>query len=212
MGVMLSAGGALRWFRDAWCQAEVAQAAREGRDVYDLLMDLAAQTPAGAEGLLFLPYLSGERTPHGDPHARGVFCGLTLRHGKGHLTRAVIEGVTFGLRDSLEIIRSLGLPAGEVYATGGGARSPLWRQIQADVFGVPVVAERAGEGPALGAALLAGAGVGAFTLAEGAARAVQTADAVAPVAAQVAVYDAAYALYDRLYPALKDIFPLLEQG
>jgi xylulokinase len=212
MGVMLSAGGALRWFRDAWCQAEVEQARREGRDAYELLMEMAADVPAGAEGLLFLPYLSGERTPHGDPHARGVFCGLTLLHGKGHLTRAVVEGVTFGLRDSLEIIRALDLPTGEVYATGGGARSALWRQIQADVFGVPIVAEQAGEGPALGAALLAGAGTGVFGLAEGAARAVKTAEAVEPDAARREIYDRQYALYDRLYPALKDLFPLLGQG
>ncbi len=209
MGVMLSAGGALRWFRDAWCAAERVQAEHEGRDVYDLLMELAATTPPGAEGLLFLPYLSGERTPHGDPRARGVFCGLTLRHGKGHLVRAVVEGVTFGMRDSLEIIRALGLPASEVYATGGGARSAFWRQVQADVYGVPVVPELAGEGPAMGAALLAGAGTGAFALADGAARAVRTGDPVQPSPAQVAAYQRAYANYDRLYPALKDIFPLL---
>ena len=210
MGVMLSAGGALRWFRDVWCQAEAEQAAREGRDAYDVLMELAAAAPAGAEGLLFLPYLSGERTPHGDPHARGVFCGLTLHHGKGHLIRAVVEGVTFGLRDSLEIIRTLGLPAGEVYATGGGARSPLWRQILADVFGVPVVAELAAEGPALGAALLAGAGTDVFSLQDGAARAVRTGAVVRPQLDRTEVYERAYAAYTRLYPALSDLFPLLE--
>src|SRR5919204_535744 len=210
MGVMLSAGGALRWFRDVWCQAEAEQAAREGRDAYDVLMELAAAVPAGAEGLLCLPYLSGERTPHGDPHARGVFCGLTLHHGKGHLIRAVVEGVTFGLRDSLEIIRALGLPAGEVYATGGGARSPLWRQILADVFSVPVVAELAGEGPALGAALLAGAGTDVFSLQDGAARAVRTGAVVRPQPDHTDVYERAYAAYTRLYPALSDLFPLLE--
>jgi xylulokinase len=123
--------------------------------------------------------------------------------------RAVVEGVTFGMRDSLEIIRALGLPASEVYATGGGARSAFWRQVQADVYGVPVVPELAGEGPAMGAALLAGAGTGAFALADGAARAVRTGDPVQPSPAQVAAYQSAYANYDRLYPALKDIFPLL---
>jgi len=210
MGVMLSAGGALRWFRDVWCQPEAEQAAREGRDAYDVLMELAAAIPAGAEGLLFLPYLSGERTPHGDPHARGVFCGLTLHHGKGHLVRAVVEGVTFGLRDSLEIIRALGLPAGEVYATGGGARSPLWRQILADVFGVPVVAELAGEGPALGAALLAGAGTDVFSLQDGAARAVPPGTVLRPQPDHLEVYERAYATYTRLYPALRDLFPLLD--
>ncbi len=209
MGVMLAAGGALRWFRDAWGGPALAQAAREGRDAYDVLIEMAATVPPGAEGLLFLPYLSGERTPHGDPHARGVFCGLSLRHGPAHLARAVVEGVTFGLRDSLEIMRALQLPADEVYATGGGARNPFWRQVQADIFGVPVVPERGGEGPALGAALLAGAGTGVFTLAEGAERAVHMGEAVRPDPATAAVYERVYPLYDRLYPALKDLFPLL---
>jgi len=205
MGVMLAAGGALRWLRDTVYEDTIA----DERDVYDLMMDGAARVAAGAEGLLFLSYLSGERTPHGDPNARGVFCGLTLRHRRDHLVRAVVEGVTFGLRDSLEIIRGLGLPADRVYATGGGARSPLWRQIQADVFAVPVIAELAGEGPALGAALLAGAGVGVFTLQDGAARAVRPGDTAEPQPAQVATYERAYALYGTLYPALKDVFPLL---
>ncbi len=205
MGVMLSAGGALRWLRDTLYEA----AEIGGRDTYDAMMEGAAAVPAGAEGLVFLPYLSGERTPHGDPDARGVFCGLTLRHGRGHLARAVVEGVTFGLRDSLEIMRALDLPADRVYATGGGARSALWRQIQADVFGIPVVAEPAGEGPALGAALLAGAGAGVFTLAEGVARAIRQGDVVEPRPAEVRAYDRVYEIYDRLYPALKDVFPLL---
>lgn len=211
MGVMLSAGGALRWFRDAWCQAEIDRARREGRDAYEVLMELAETVPAGAEGLLFLPYLSGERTPHGDPQARGVFCGLTLRHEKAHLVRAVVEGVTFGLRDSLEIMRALDLPAAEVYATGGGARSPFWRQVQADIFGMPVVPEQAGEGPALGAALLAGAGTGVFSLRDGAARAVHTGAPTLPSPDRRRIYERVYARYDRLYPALKDVFPLLEE-
>ena len=205
MGVMLAAGGALRWLRDTVYEDTIA----DERDVYDLMMDGAARVAAGAEGLLFLPYLSGERTPHGDPNARGVFCGLTLRHRRDHLVRAVVEGVTFGLRDSLEIIRGLCLPADRVYATGGGARSPLWRQIQADVFTVPVIAELAGEGPALGAALLAGAGVGVFTLQDGAARAVRQGATAEPHPPHVATYARAYALYDTIYPALKDVFPLL---
>ncbi len=212
MGVMLAAGGALRWCRDTMCQEDIVRAEREGRDVYDLMMEEAATVPAGAEGLIFLPYLSGERTPHGDPHARGVFCGLTVRHLKRHLVRAVVEGVTFGLRDSLEIIRALGLPANRVYATGGGARSLFWRQVQADVFGVPVLAEGGGEGPALGAALLAGAGVRVFSLADGVARSVRPGPPVTPQAAPSAVYDRLYPLYDRIYPALREIFPLLDDA
>src|SRR5207302_180381 len=119
----------LRWWRDVL----------GGGLGYDELVAEAAAVPAGAEGLLFLPYLTGERTPHLDPLARGTFFGLTARHGRAHLTRALMEGVAFSLRDSLEIMRGLGVAASQVRATGGGARSPLWRQLQADVYGVPVV-------------------------------------------------------------------------
>ncbi|MBC7224482.1 MAG: xylulokinase, partial [Anaerolineae bacterium] len=128
MGVMLAAGGSLRWYRDALGEPERQRAQEDGRDPYDVLLADAEQVPAGCEGLIFLPYLSGERTPHPDPHARGVFFGLTLRHRKPHMTRAVVEGVSFGLRDSLELMRSLGLSIQEVRVSGGGARSPLWRQ------------------------------------------------------------------------------------
>ncbi len=162
MGVMLSAGGSFRWYRDALGDLEQAQAGETGRDPYDLLTEAAAQVPAGCEGLLFLPYLSGERTPYPDPNARGVFFGLTLRHGKAHLTRAVLEGVTYGLRDSLELMRDLGLSVQQVRASGGGARSPLWRQILADVFGTEIVTVNVTEGAAYGAALLAAVGAGVY--------------------------------------------------
>ncbi len=209
MGVMLSAGGALSWFGETCARAVVQEAEATGRNVFDLLLEGAAGVPAGAEGLLFLPYLSGERTPHGDPNARGVFCGLSLRHTTAHLTRAVVEGVTFGLRDSLDIVTSMGVSADQVYAVGGGARNPFWRQLQADVLGLPVIPERGGEGPALGAALLAGVGVGAFTLDEGVSRAVSMGDAVSPRREEAAVYTRLHPLYTQLYAALKGIFPLL---
>lgn len=152
MGVTLSAGAALRWWRDV---------AGGGID-YERLAALAAQAPPGAEGLVFLPYLSGERTPHLDPLARGAFLGLSLRHSAAHLTRAVMEGVTYSLKDCLDLVAGLGVPVTDVRATGGGARSALWRQLQADVFGVPVQRTTADEGPAQGAALLAGVAGGAF--------------------------------------------------
>jgi xylulokinase len=136
---MLSAGGSFRWLRDALGEPERATALLTGEDPYDLLTREASRAPVGSEGLLFLPYLTGERTPYPDPQARGAFVGLTVRHGKSHVVRSVLEGVSFGLRDSLELIKSLGLPIEQVRASGGGARSSLWRQIQADVFGTELV-------------------------------------------------------------------------
>jgi xylulokinase len=152
MGVTLSAGGSLRWWRDI---------GGAGLD-YDGMASLAAQAPPGSEGLVFLPYLTGERTPHLDPRARGAFVGLTLRHSQSHLTRAVMEGVTYSLGDCLDLMAGLGVPIDEVRATGGGARNRLWRQLQADVFGLPVHRASIEEGPAFGAALLAGVAGGAY--------------------------------------------------
>lgn len=202
MGVMLSAGGSLRWYRDTLCSEEKARAAEAGRDAYDLMLAAAAQAPAGCEGLLFLPYLTGERTPHPDPDARGAFVGLSLRHAKAHLTRAVLEGVAFGLRDSLELMRSLDLAAGEARASGGGARSALWRQIFADVFDLEIATVNVTEGAAFGAALLAGVGAEVFPDVEAACRAtVRETGRTAP-GADVPVYADYYARYRALYPAL----------
>jgi xylulokinase len=192
MGVMLSAGGSLRWWRD------VLGAERS----YDDLCDAAAAVPPGAEGLLFLPYLTGERTPHLDPLARGAFFGLTARHGTAHLTRALMEGVLFGMRDSLEIMRGLGVAPTEVRATGGGARHPLWLELQADVYGLPVVRTAADEGPAYGAALLGGVAAGVFADVEDAcARVSLRPEVVEPDGGRGAAYEERYALYRELYPA-----------
>jgi xylulokinase len=154
MGVMLSAGGSLRWYRDTLCRPEQRVAELMQIDPYELITQEAATVAPGSEGLLFLPYLTGERTPHPDPLARGAFVGLTVRHNKAHMARAVLEGVSFGLRDSLEIMKSMGVSIGNVRASGGGAKSPVWRQIQADVFGFPLSTINIDEGPALGVALL----------------------------------------------------------
>ncbi len=169
MGVVLSAGGAFRWFRDSLGDHEVAAAKIEGVDPYEILTREAAEAPVGSEGLIFLPYLTGERTPHADANAKATFFGMTLRHGKPHLVRSVMEGVAYVLRDSLEIIRELDVPIEQICATGGGARSPLWRQIQADVYNAELVTINIAEGPAFGAAILAGVGTGVYDSVESAA-------------------------------------------
>jgi xylulokinase len=197
MGVMLSAAGSLRWYRDNFAPGQN----------YDDLLAPAAQVPMGSEGLLFLPYLTGERTPHPDPLARGAFVGLTVRHGTGHLSRAVLEGVAFGLRDSFELLKSAGLASIEqVRVSGGGARSLLWRQILADTFNAELVTVNTTEGAAFGAALLAGVGVGAWEDVDAACAAtVKQTGSTTPIAANVAFYEKLYGQYRQLYPALKDI-------
>lgn len=197
MGVMLSAAGSLQWYRDTLAPQED----------FGKLTEEARNAPPGSEGLIFLPYLTGERTPHPDPLARGAFVGLTARHTRAHLTRAVLEGVAFGLRDSFELIKAS--PAGlinEVRVSGGGAKSPLWRQIMADVLGVPLVVAEAIEGAAYGAALLAGVGGGVWPDVQTAAvAAVKTGARVEP-GADAGAYEGAYQLYRDLYPMLKPAF------
>jgi xylulokinase len=198
MGVMLSAAGSLQWYRDTLAP---------GMPFDDLLHE-AASIPAGSEGLLFLPYLSGERTPHPDPLARGAFVGLTLRHGRGHLTRALLEGVAFGLKDSFTLIQAAGLSQiRQVRASGGGTKSPLWRQILADVLGTELITVNTTEGAAFGAALLAGVGAGNWPDVPSACRAAITISAtVTPLPAQVETYASRYPFYRALYPALKPTF------
>jgi len=207
MGVMLSAGGSFRWLRDAICGDECGVAELTGRDPYEYMTAAAAQAPIGAEGLIFLPYLSGERTPYADPSAKGVFFGLHLRHDKRHLSRAVMEGVAFGLRDSFEIIEEMGVSVGQVRASGGGARSELWRQIQADVTGRAHCTINVDEGPAFGVALLAGVGVGVWNSVPEACRATITVvDERQPCASAKAQYDQYHGLYRRLYAQLRECF------
>ena len=198
MGVMLSAAGSLKWFRDTLAP---------GVD-YDSLVNPAGEVALGAEGLLFLPYLTGERTPYPDPLARGGFIGLTVRHRLPHLTRSVLEGVAYGLRDSFELIRGAGLgELDQVRASGGGTKSPVWRQILADVLGVELVMVNATEGAAYGAALLAGVGAGAWeTVEQACASGIQVISRTEPVASHVAYYNQAYPEYRALYPRLKATF------
>ena len=206
MGVMLSAGGSLRWLRDALGQPEVRSAAETGRNTYDVLLEAASFAPPGSEGLLFLPYLSGERTPYVDPDARGVFCGLTHRHRKSHMTRAVLEGVAYGLRDCLDLAGAFAIPMEDVRVSGGGARSDLWRQILADVLGRVVSTVNVTSGAACGAALLAGVGAGAFPSVEAAcARVVRVSTMTEPGPAQT-TYVAHHVSYRALYHALAPFF------
>jgi xylulokinase len=207
MGVTLSAGGSLQWFRNQLCQAEMAAARKTGGDPYETLTREAEGVTSGSEGLFFLPYLSGERTPHADPNARGCFVGLTLAHTRGHLVRAIMEGVTYSLRDSLDIIRDLGVPVKQIRASGGGSRSPLWRQIQADVFGQKVVTLNAEEGAAYGVALLAAVGGGAFRdVREACQAAIRVVKETSPNRAAQKYHNQAFPIYRQLYVSLKDNF------
>ena len=175
---------------------------------FDDLLAPTADLPPGSEGLFFLPYLTGERTPHPDPLARGAFVGLTVRHRRAHLTRAVLEGVAFGLRDGFRLILEAGLGEIEqVRVSGGGAKSQIWRQILADVLGYELVTVNTTEGAAYGAAILAGVGVGAWESVPAACAAtVKVVDATEPQPAQVERYAELYPLYRQLYPALKPTF------
>ena len=197
MGVMLMAGGALQWYHDTFAPDTP----------YETLIEESATVPSGAEGLMCLPYLSGERTPYPDPNARGAFVGMTLAHKRAHFTRAVLEAVACGLRDSLEILKAVGLPLAELRLTGGGARSALWRQIIANTFGQAVHTLTAEEGPAYGVALLAGVGTGVWrSVPEACEQTLQIAERTEPEPHLVQAYEQVYIRYRQLYPTLKPLF------
>ena len=200
MGVMLSAAGSLQWYRDSLAP---------DRSFDDLVNEAAAVAP-GSEGLVFLPYLTGERTPHPDPLARAAWVGLTIRHGRAHMTRAVLEGVAFGIRDSFTLIRNAGLgDIRQVRISGGGARSPLWRQIMADVLGVELVTVNTTEGAAFGAALCAAVGAGMYaSLPDACRETIQLTGRTQP-GQNTAAYDDVYPIYRSLYPALSGSFAAL---
>jgi xylulokinase len=198
MGVTLSAAGSLQWYRDTLA-AGVA---------FDALVAEAESAPAGSEGLVFLPYLSGERTPYPDPLARGAFVGLTLRHRRAHLTRAVLEGVALSMRDCLGLFASAGVGSvTQVRVAGGGARSALWRRILASVLGVELVTVNSTEGAAYGAALLAGVGAGAWPdVASACGATISVTGRTEPDREWSRVYDGLYPRYRALYPALRSEF------
>ena len=199
MGVTQAAGLSLRWLRDQWMPGG-------GDAAYDTLTAEASAVPAGADGVLWAPYLMGERTPHCDPTIRAGLVGLAASHTRGHVARAVLEGVAFSLRDTFGIFEELGVPARHVRVGGGGARSALWRQIQANTFATPVETVVAEEGAAFGAALLAGVGAGLWPSVDEACEAVvRAAQVTPPQPADVAVMHRQYRVYERLYPALRSL-------
>jgi xylulokinase len=201
MGVTQGAGLSLRWFRD-----QFGAHADDGRDPYERLTEEAAAAPPGANGLLWTPYLMGERTPHLDPQARAALVGLTASHTRAHVVRAILEGVAFSLRDTREIFREMDVPVNEIKLGGGGARSTLWRQIQADVYRQPVKIVEAEEGAAYGAALLAGVGAGAWPSVDEACDSVVRVKAeVEPDRENAEMMERQYQLFRRIYPALRSL-------
>lgn len=205
MGVTQGAGLSLKWFRDNFCEAEKETAKYMGVDEYYLMDKEAMTVPVGAERLLYLPYLMGERTPHLDPNARGMFFGLSAMHTKKHMLRAVLEGVSYSLRDCVEVFREMDINVSDMMACGGGGTSPLWRSMLADLYDCPVKTVASKEGPALGVALLALTGAGVYSSVPEACKAVVAVDKIQqPDPANVPVYDSYYQLYREIYPAVKD--------
>ncbi len=206
MGVTQGAGLSLRWFREHLGAWESWYARETDSDPYDLILKEAEKIPVGSDGLLFLPYLMGERTPHLDAQARGMWFGLTASHRRGHLIRSILEGVAFSLRDSLEIFEELGIPVQQILASGGGSRNFLWRQIQADIYGKELVTVQESEGSAFGAALLGGVGGGIYSsVQQSAQQAIQVRERLAPQPASAKIYTQYYDVYRRLYPAVRDL-------
>ena len=206
MGVTQAAGLSLRWYRDNFGAASPGVAKKDGRDPYDVFAEEAAAAPAGSEGALWAPYLMGERTPHLDPNARAALVGLTASHTRAHVIRAILEGVAFSLKDSFTIFEEMKIPVTSIRLGGGGARSPLWRQIQADVYGRDVEIVEAEEGAAYGAAILAGTGAGAWKSVEQACDAiVRVAKKIVPNQKDSATMQKAYRGYRQVYPALRQI-------
>ena len=201
MGVNLTSGGSLQWWVDNVLQG-LAGISEKKR--YEAATAEAAKIAAGSDGLLFLPYLNGERTPHADPNARGSFVGMNLTHSRGHMTRSVMEGITFALRDSLAIIESLGVPVKQIRASGGGSKNTLWRQMQADVFGKKITTLKVEQGPAYGVALLAAVGDGAYRNIESACA------ATIEIAEQTPTNRTAVKSYNRLFPVYQDLYGQLK--
>ncbi len=207
-GCMLSAGGSFQWLRNTLGQAEVAAAKRRKIDPYELLVAEAEKAAPGCEGLFFLPYLTGERCPHPDPAARGGWVGLTARHDRPALIRSLLEGVTYGMGDALQIMDQMGIAIRTVRLSGGGARSPFWRQLQADVYNRKVATINSDEGPAYGVAILAGVGTGIWkSVPEACAAVIRETQTLPPRKKLADLYARHHAQYQRLYHALKDEFP-----
>jgi len=205
-GCTLTAGGAYRWYRDTLCEADIRKAAESGMNVYDLMGQAAEQSVPGANGVTFLPYLTGERCPYPDPNARGAFYGLSLANTRADITRSVMEGVTYSLKQVVDLIGNFA-PAKKVYTSGGGAASALWRQMQADIFDLPVYTmSAASEGGAYGAVMVAGVGAGVWKNLAEATSILRVESETLPIRANQAAYREAFERYSALYPALKSVF------
>jgi len=210
MSCTLAAGGSLQWFRNNFCTAEMEAAEGIGKDVYMLLDKQAERVPIGSNRLLFLPYIMGERSPVLNPEARGVFFGLSGVHKRPDMLRAVMEGVVYSQRDCLDVLREMNVPFTQMMATGGGGRSPMWRQMMADVFDCPIVTSDNKEGPALGVAILAGVGAGLYSGIPAACKKIISAnEPQLPDQARHAAYGAYYELYREVYRQLKGQFKKL---
>jgi xylulokinase len=206
-GCMLSAGGSFQWFRNNLSRVEVAQAKKQGIDPYELLVAQASTAPAGSDGLFFLPYLTGERCPYPNPNARGGWIGLTSRSNRASMVRSLMEGVTFGMNDALEVMRGMGISVKTVRVSGGGAKSAFWRQLQADIYNTPVAVINAQEGPAYGVAILAGVGTGVWkSVPEACKSAIRETSRLNPEKKLAALYGKNHKQYQRLYAALKGEF------
>jgi xylulokinase len=206
-GCTLAAGGSLKWLRDKLCQSEKAMAEKLGKDPYVLMDGIAERSAVGSNGLIFLPYMIGERTPYPDPYAKGVFFGLNFQHGWPEMIRSVMEGVAFSLKDSVAILEEFGVAVKQVRASGGGAKSRLWRQIQADIYNAEVITTNVEEAPATGVAILAAAGTKYFGSVKEACQAVvKPVSVTEPDVKNAARYRELYQVYRSLYPALKDAY------
>lgn len=210
MGVTQGAGLSLKWFKDNFCQDYVAEAEKQGVDVYELINKDVAEREIGSNKLVFLPYLMGERTPHLDPDCRGVFFGLSAIHTKPDMLRSIMEGVSFSLNDCNQILKEMGINVEEMMACGGGGKSPVWRQMLADMYKCEVKTVKQTEGPALGAAILAGVGTGIYESVEKACEALISEDKKnEPVMENAEAYDKLYEIYKELYVDLKDTYKKL---
>ncbi len=208
-GCMLSAGGSLRWFRDTLGQPEKEKSKQKNIDPYDLLMKNAQKSSPTANGVIFLPYLTGERTPHKDPFARGVFFGLSLSTDRNDLIRAVVEGITFGMKDQIDIMRKLGITPREIRLLGGGAKSQFWCKLQADIYNTKVSIPKITEGSAFGAAILAMVGTNTYSSVKEACRKlIKTTKTYSPTPKTIQIYQSQHKLYNLIYSNLKSTFVL----
>jgi xylulokinase len=211
-GCMLSAGGSYQWFRNHMSDLELAEAKKKKIDPYELLTKQAASAAPGSEGLFFLPYLTGERCPHPDPDARGGWIGLTARHNRANMIRSLLEGVTYGMNDALKIMEEMSVKVRTVRVSGGGAKSPFWRQLQADIYNKTVVTINADEGPAYGVAILAGVGTGIWkNVPQACKAAISETQQIKPDRKTARLYGKHHAQYQRLYGTLKGEFANIAQ-